>query len=139
MNIRRAAAASGLTPDTIRFYEREGVLPPAPRKPNGYRDYSEQHTDTLRLARGLREIGLPLVEMREALAVASEGNCGDLRDTLRETLRHALTETERRLDDLQRAREQLSGLLTALDAVDARNRRAARDGSCACFQIVEIS
>ena len=139
MNIRRAAAASGLTPDTIRFYEREGVLPPPPRKPNGYRDYSEQHTETLRLARSLREIGLPLVEMREALAAAAEGNCGELRDTLRETLQHALTETEQRLEDLQRTREQLSGLLIALEAVDARSRRAARDGSCACFRIVEIS
>ena len=56
MNIQKAAEASGLTADTIRFYEREGVVPPAPRRENGYREYTSEHVAVLRLARGLRDL-----------------------------------------------------------------------------------
>ena len=75
MNIQRAAVASGLSADTIRFYEREGILPLPPRRPNGYRNYSEDHVETLRLAVGLRALGLSLSEMSSALTLAHEGRC----------------------------------------------------------------
>ncbi len=60
MNIREAAATSGLSADTIRFYEKKGVLPRPPRRDNGYRSYTDEHVATLRLARGLKDLGLGL-------------------------------------------------------------------------------
>ena len=47
LTIGQAAAASGLSPDTIRFYEREGVLPRVPRGTNSYRGYPPEHVETL--------------------------------------------------------------------------------------------
>ncbi len=60
MNIQEAAHRSGLSADTIRFYERKGVLPRPPRGANGYRQYTEEHVATLEFARGLRDLNLPL-------------------------------------------------------------------------------
>ncbi len=70
MNIRQAANASSLTPDTIRFYEKKGILPHPPRLASGYRHYAEEHVSTLRLANGLREFELPLAEVAPILSVA---------------------------------------------------------------------
>ena len=56
MNIGEAANASSLTPDTIRFYEKKGILPRPPRLASGYRHYTEEHVATLRLAKALREL-----------------------------------------------------------------------------------
>ena len=54
MNIRAAAIASRLTPDTIRFYEKKDILTRPPRLTNGYRHYTDEHVATLRLAKALR-------------------------------------------------------------------------------------
>ncbi|HWQ28729.1 MAG TPA: MerR family DNA-binding transcriptional regulator, partial [Dehalococcoidia bacterium] len=56
MRIGEAARASGLSIDTIRFYERTGTLPAPPRGANGYRRYTPEHVETLRLAAGLRAL-----------------------------------------------------------------------------------
>lgn len=72
----------GLSPDTIRFYERAEVLPAPPRRANGYRDYSEGHVATLRLVGGLRHLGLALDDMQRIASVAHDATCGDLRGAL---------------------------------------------------------
>ncbi len=69
MNIQQAADASRLSPHTLRFYERKGVLPRPPRSPNGYREYTEEHVATLRLAKGLRELELPLSDVAPILSI----------------------------------------------------------------------
>ncbi len=69
MNIQEAAEASGLSADTIRFYERKRVLPRPPRAANGYRAYTEEHLATLRLTKSLRDLGLPLSEIGSIVAV----------------------------------------------------------------------
>ena len=86
MNIQHAADRSGLSADTIRFYERRGVLPRPPRKANGYRDYSERHVETLKLAAGLRSLGLALEDMGQVLTLAHDGTCGAVRTVLNDTL-----------------------------------------------------
>ncbi|MCH8008868.1 MAG: MerR family transcriptional regulator [Chloroflexi bacterium] len=70
MNIGEAADASSLTPDTIRFYEKKGILPRPPRLASGYRHYTEEHVATLRLAKALRELESPLAEVAPILSVA---------------------------------------------------------------------
>ena len=82
MNIQEAAAASGLSPDTIRFYEKKRVLPQPPRQANRYREYTDEHVATLRLASGLRQLGVPLAEVPPILDVAHTGVCGDIRGQL---------------------------------------------------------
>lgn len=70
MNISQAAAASGLTSKTIRFYEQKGIIPPATRSANGYRIYSEQQLDSLRFIKRSRDMGFSLDESRELLQLS---------------------------------------------------------------------
>ncbi|GIW17889.1 MerR family transcriptional regulator [Tepidiforma sp.] len=62
MNIAEAARAAGISPSGLRWYESAGVLPPAPRGENGYRQYTTHDVSLLRLVVALRRVGLPTAE-----------------------------------------------------------------------------
>ena len=104
MNIQEASRQTGLSPDTIRFYERHRVLPRPPRRENGYRDYAQEHLATLRLVSGLRHIEMSLVDMQEVARVAHDATCGDLRQTLVGQLRNALEQADARIRELEHTR-----------------------------------
>lgn len=70
MNISQAATAAGLTSKTIRFYEQQGIIPPAARSANGYRIYTEQQLDILRFIKRSRDMGFSLDESRELLQLS---------------------------------------------------------------------
>ena len=137
MNIQRAAAASGLSADTIRFYERRGVLPPPPRRANGYRDYSEQHVETLRLAVGLRGLGLSLNEMGAVLGLAHDGTCGDIRTVLSRTLAEAVGQLDDRIGELERSREQITSIADSLERMQPGEESLPGMTPCECVQLVE--
>ena len=139
MNIQRAAGASGLSADTIRFYERQGVLPSPPRRANGYRDYSEQHVETLRLAVGLRGLGLSLNEMGTVLGLAHDGTCGDIHTVLSRTLAEAVEQLDGRIEELERSREQIAGLAESLERMQPGQESLPGMAPCECVQLVEAS
>ena len=73
MRIGEVAARAGVTVDTVRFYERVGVLPPPARTESGYRDYVPQTVDRIRLTRELQAIGFTLGDAVDALAAHDAG------------------------------------------------------------------
>lgn len=78
MNISAAAQASGLSIDTIRFYEKAGMMPRAPRDGRGWRVYSGDAVEWLRDLERLRATGMPMAEMRRfAVLVHAEGAATD--------------------------------------------------------------
>lgn len=136
MNIQRAAEASGLTPDTIRFYERTGVLPRPPRRSNGYRDYSEDHVLTLKLARGLRDSDLLLPAIRDILTVAHDGSCGELRSALLDTVHAAIAEMDVRILTLHQTRNHLAAIEVGLLCMADGPSRIRSAAPCECVQLV---
>lgn len=71
------AARAGITPEAVRYYEREGVIPPATRTGAGrYRTYGEADAERLRFVRRARDLGFSLAEVRELLALAAEDRGG---------------------------------------------------------------
>ncbi len=136
MNIGEAARASGLTPDTIRFYEKKRVLPQPPRLGSGYRHYTEEHVATLRLAKGLRELELPLAEVAPILSVAHDGTCGEIRESMTETFTQALSSLHNRIEELEEARDQLSGLLQGLQRMRPRDVAVPGVEACECVRMV---
>ena len=73
MKIGQLARRAGVTVDTVRFYERRGVLPQPARLPSGYRVYTAAAVERIRLARQLQALGLTLDEVIDALHAADTG------------------------------------------------------------------
>ena len=73
MKIGEIAGEAGVTVDTVRFYERVGVLPPPARTESGYRDYEPGTVERIRLTRELQAIGFTLTDAVDALAAHDAG------------------------------------------------------------------
>lgn len=67
MQIKWLEARSGLPRDTLRFYERTGLITPPRRLPNGYRDYDEHTLAELKFIAAAREVGFTLAEIKTAI------------------------------------------------------------------------
>jgi len=137
MNIQQAARETGLTADTIRYYERRGVLPPPVRSKNGYRDYAEPHLASLRLARGLRELELPLDQVGLIVRVAHDACCGDVRRALKGSIRDTLTQIDERIDQLQHTRTRLKAIHRGIRSMTQDSAQVPGITPCACVQLVD--
>lgn len=105
MKIGDAAAASGCHIETIRYYERVGLLPRPARTAGGYRDYRPDEVDRLRFITRGRELGFSLEEIRSLLALEDDPklSCGDV-DQL---ARHHLADIQKRVRELRRIAQEL--------------------------------
>ena len=74
MNIGEAARQSGLPPKTIRYYEETGLIRPATRAGNGYRDYSTTDVHKMRFVRHARELGFSVDECAGLLSLYEDKN-----------------------------------------------------------------
>ncbi|QCI78834.1 Cu(I)-responsive transcriptional regulator [Hankyongella ginsenosidimutans] len=72
MKIGEAAAASGISQRMIRHYETIGLITPAPRRDSGYRDYSDADVHRLRFIANARDLGFPIDEIGQLLALWSD-------------------------------------------------------------------
>ena len=113
MRIGELAKATGTKAETIRYYERENILPAADRTDSNYRDYSEDHLATLTFVRRARELGFSMAQVRELLALSDRDDkpCQDV-DRL---ARSQIDEVQRKIDDLTAMRDELSRMLAACD------------------------
>src|SRR5215207_10357721 len=91
------AGQAGLSADTVRYYERVGLLPEPARSAAGYRLYDPTAIDRLRLIKGAQRAGLRLREIGELLQVADQGQCpcGHTETLLRERLAEVRAELAR--------------------------------------------
>jgi DNA-binding transcriptional MerR regulator len=112
--ISELARRTGTTPGTLRFYEREGLLP-ADRSPSGYRLYGADAAGRLEFISAAKRLGLPLAEIRDLLATWDEGECADLRDRLRPLLESKIAAAERHAAELARFSARLADALARLD------------------------
>lgn len=71
-SIGQLAKAANVSIDTIRFYEKSGLLPRATRRPSGFREYSQNDVRQLRFVRRARAVGFSLEEIAELLALEGE-------------------------------------------------------------------
>ncbi|WP_197038440.1 MerR family transcriptional regulator [Billgrantia saliphila] len=103
MLIGELEKASGLGRDTIRFYEKRGLITPPLRRANGYREYTERTLAELRFVRRARELEFTLDEIREAIPRMWEPLplCGELQARLlhkREAFRAQIRDAEAKID-----------------------------------------
>lgn len=75
LRVAELAAAAGVGPDTVRYYERTGLLAPAPRTSSGYRTFPPSAVDRLHFIQGCQRLGLRLREIGELLSIRDTGTC----------------------------------------------------------------
>lgn len=113
IGIALMARRSGLSQDTLRWYEKEGLLPHVGRRGDGRRQYGPRDQGLVRLLATLRATGMPSVLMREFVALLGEGAASHGRRI------GVLDQTRSLLED---RRQQIDDALTALDAKVAHYR-----------------
>lgn len=110
------AGLVGLSADTVRYYERVGLLPPPARTSSGYRSYDRDAVDRLHFVQGAQRLGLTLKDIRELLAVRDTGVCPC--EPAADLLRRRLAELDAEMARLTALREQMVAMADALPAMD---------------------
>jgi MerR family mercuric resistance operon transcriptional regulator len=103
----QAAAAAGVNPETLRYYERRGLLPPPARTLGGHRTYSPEVVTLLRVIKTAQRLGFTLSEVAELLASAAHRHGGRRRGRVPPGAAVKLTEVEQKIDDLTVIRDTL--------------------------------
>ncbi|HEV7898166.1 MAG TPA: heavy metal-responsive transcriptional regulator [Planosporangium sp.] len=116
MRVTDVAAAAHVSTDTVRYYERVGLLPPAERTASGYRTFGPAAVDRLRFIQGAQRLGLRLREIGELLAVRDTGACPC--EPAEDLLYRRRTEIDTEIARLNALRAEISRMLTAIPADD---------------------
>jgi len=107
--IGQLAKRAGVGIDTVRYYERNGLLAPAGRLASGYRRYGDVELKRLRFIRRAKALGFTLADIRSLLLLSSERNVSKVRLAAQ----RKLADVEQRLEELKRIRGGLRELIAA--------------------------
>ena len=111
LTIGKLANATGVGVETIRFYEREGLLPKPPRRPSGYRQYPPDAVARVMFIRRAKDLGFTLKEITELLElrVDPDKSCADVRALAKAKI----VDVEEKMNDLVRIKAALEKLARA--------------------------
>ncbi len=131
--IGELARAAGVTPQTIRYYERMGLLERPSRTSSGYRLYGDDALGRLRFVRAAQSLGFSLREIRELIALSRAGRspCARVRAVLREKFQGL----NRRIAELRAFRRELAAAVRALETLPDQ----ADSSSTVCSLILTLA
>lgn len=130
LQIGELAARSGVSIDTVRYYEQRRLLARAPRTSGGFRLFPPETVERILFIRQAQEIGLSLDEIKDLLTGGGANECRRMSDLLRNKLR----ELNERIKAMQEFRRTLARHLTACEKELNQRGEAAR-----CPVLVEIT
>ncbi|HET9879538.1 MAG TPA: MerR family transcriptional regulator [Candidatus Limnocylindria bacterium] len=110
MQIGQLARDLGVSADTLRFYERSGVLPRPERRENGYRDYGPPDVERLRLLIELRRLDIPIPDAARIAGWCQSGHCVQTTAELPRLLAERRSVIRGRIASLQRLDQRLERL-----------------------------
>ena len=109
LSIGQLAERAGVAIDTVRYYERNGLLQPAGRLASGYRRYGEAELKRLRFIRRAKVLGFTLEDIRSLLALSAERNVAKVK----RAAQIKLADIDARIAELERVRGGLHTLIAA--------------------------
>ncbi|WP_171332916.1 MerR family transcriptional regulator [Enterococcus cecorum] len=115
MNIKKAAELFDLSVDTLRYYERIGVIPPVKRNESGYREYSNADLNWIYLAKSLRNAGLSIESLIEYVQLSQTQNRLNVADAQKQILHDQLTELSNKIEEMQQAKGLLQYKIATFD------------------------
>ncbi len=104
--IGELAKRSGASRDALRFYEREGLLPPPPRSESGYRQYRLDDVERVRFIREAQKIGLTLDDVRELLSLRAASTAQEC-ERVKARIQKRLDAIDGKIAELQAFRDRL--------------------------------
>jgi MerR family copper efflux transcriptional regulator len=109
LTIGQVAKQTGVTVETVRFYEKQGLVDTPKRSGSGYRQYPPETVKRVRFIQNAKEVGFTLKDIAELLALRREPgtSCPDIK--LRATLK--IEEVEQKIRDLERIRNALARMI----------------------------
>lgn len=116
MRVSELAAAVGVNPDTVRYYEKSGLLPVPERTPSGYRAYDAAAIDRLHFIQGGQRLGLKLSDIRDLLAIRDTGVCPC--EPAEQFLTQRLAELDAEMARLAALRAEMTSMLERLPSED---------------------
>ena len=111
MKIGTLAKHAGVAIDTVRYYERQGLLPAPVRLASGYRDYDDGDVSRLQFIRRAKALGFTLAEIRELLELSSRREA-DMAG-MKSAALQKLADVDDKLAELQRIRKGLDALVAS--------------------------
>jgi MerR family transcriptional regulator, copper efflux regulator len=111
MLIGEVARRADVGVETIRFYERQGLVPEPPRTPAGYRQYAEETVSRLRFIQRAKQLGFSLREIEELLSLRVRADASVAGVKARSAAK--IREIDGRIRDLERMRKSLASLVKA--------------------------
>lgn len=115
LTIGKLAEAAGVNIETIRYYQRRGLLDEPAKPPRGHRCYSSEQARRVRFIKRAQALGFTLSEVGALLALDRACACNDTRALAA----RKLTMIDQKITDLAAMRQALAGLVQQCDAVDA--------------------
>ena len=109
LSIGTLAQRAGVGIDTVRYYERQGLLAPAGRLDSGYRRYGTDELRRLRFIRRAKALGFSLEDIRGLLALSATRHVGEVK----QAAQMRLADLQQRIADLQRVERGLRELVDA--------------------------
>ena len=106
MNIKKVSEVTGISADTIRYYERIGLIPPVTRNQSGIRDFTEREIGLLEFVRCFRKAGVSVEALIDYVALLEEGEGTE--EARLAILKEQAEKLDARLAELQAARERLA-------------------------------
>ncbi|MGK5741554.1 heavy metal-responsive transcriptional regulator [Micromonospora sp. URMC 103] len=116
LRVAELAAAVGVSSDTVRYYERAGLLPAPARTSSGYRAYDGSAVDRLKFIQGAQRLGLKLSDIRDLLAVRDTGTCPC--EPAEPLLRRRLADLDAEMARLAALRAEMVAMIATLPGDD---------------------
>jgi DNA-binding transcriptional MerR regulator len=112
MNISQLAKAASVSTDTVRYYEKQGLMAPPSRQDNGYRSYTAADMETLRFVRGAQALGFSLAEIRVILPQLAQGTFG--RNDIEHQLQTKMAQIDAHMRQLRTLKRELQAAFSSL-------------------------
>ncbi|HYC50516.1 MAG TPA: heavy metal-responsive transcriptional regulator [Gemmatimonadaceae bacterium] len=139
MRIGKASREAGVNVQTLRYYERRGLLPKTSRLASGYREYDSASVALVRFIKNAQELGFTLAEIGELIALRANRSQSD--EDVRQLATGKIEEMDRRIRQLTEMKDELAALLercsstackdncVVIDALDDSNDQCRSSGT----------
>lgn len=126
MNIKKVSDLTGVSADTIRYYERIGLIPPVTRNQSGIRDFTEREIGLLEFVRCFRKAGVSVEALIDYVTLLEEGEGTE--EARLAILKEQAENLDARLEELRAARERLSYKIDNYQEVISQREKELLEG-----------